>query len=109
LRLPRADTVEYLAFLLLSTVLAVVFAIAWGLSPLGFGFAPGPADPIIRKMAVGIIMATYLVGLPALLLGQIASPVLWLCGRTRGAYIVPLACMTSFLLGAGVAAFVYGL
>jgi hypothetical protein len=103
----RAETVEYFAFLLLTTVLAGTLAFFWGLSPLGFGFAAGPSNPMIKKIAVVLIMATYFVGIPALLLGQVVSPILWFYGRKRSAYIVPLACMGSFLVGISAALFVF--
>jgi hypothetical protein len=103
MRLARAKTVEYLAFLLLTTLLAGVFAFVWSLSALGFGFVDGPANPTIKKIALATIAASYFVGMPALLIGQAASPILWFFGRTRGAYVVPLLSMGSFLLCATAA------
>jgi hypothetical protein len=97
MRLARAETVEYSGFLLLTTLLAGIFAVVWGLSPLGFGFAAGPANPTIKKIAVAMISFSYFVGIPTLLIGQIASPILWFCGRTRGAYVVPTLSIGLFL------------
>ena len=106
-RLARAETVEYLGFLLLTTLLAGIFAVFWGLSPLGFGFAAGPTNPTTKIIAVAMISVSYFGGIPALLIGQIASPILWFYGRTRGAYLVPVLSMGSFLLCTIAAYFVF--
>lgn len=106
-KLVSAKTADYLGFLLLTTLIAGLFAFFWWFSVLGFGFAPGPVNPTIKYIAKIMVLATYIVGLPALLLGQVASPILWFYGRTREAYVVPLACMGLFLLGASTALFMY--
>jgi len=87
-----------LAFLIFTTLFAVVFAFGWYLSPLGVGFQDGPTNPGAKKIALAIYALSYFVGIPALLIGQVVSPVLWFYKHFKGAYIVPLVSISSFLL-----------
>jgi hypothetical protein len=94
----RAARQQYFGFLMLTTLVALVCAIFWYVLPIGLGFQEGPANPATRRIAATIFAVLYFVGLPALLLGQIISAILWFCRLGRGAYIVPVLSIGSFLL-----------
>jgi len=85
-------------FFILTTLVAVVCAAIWHVSPLGIGFANGPTNPLIRKFAVAVYGLSYFVGIPVLVIGQVLSAILAVLGRRRYAFIVPLASIGAFLL-----------
>lgn len=97
----------YLGFLVVTTLLASVCAFVWFVSPLGLGFQAGPTDPTTRKIAFTAFAVSYFGGIPALVIGQVASPIFWFYRRTRGAYLAPLISIGSFLLCAGTFWFVF--
>lgn len=94
----RAARQQYFDFLMLTTLVALVCAISWYVMPIGLGFQDGPTNPATRRIAATIFAVSYFVGLPALLLGQIISAILWFCCLARAAYIVPVLSIGSFLL-----------
>jgi len=90
-------------FFTLTTVVAVIFAAGWYMSPLGLGFvAVWPADPSTRKIAATTYELSYFVGIPMLLIGQVISAILAAFGRRRAAFILPLASIASFTVCAVV-------
>ncbi|MBB4395942.1 hypothetical protein [Bradyrhizobium sp. ERR14] len=101
----RAAQFFFPFFFVLTTVLAVLCAFVWFLSPLGFGFAERPTNPLTWKVASTIYSVSYFGGIPALLIGQAVSAILAVFGRTRAAYLVPLLSIASFLLGAGIVSY----
>lgn len=104
---PPGARQQYFAFLIVTTLVACVCIFVWLLSPLGLGFQDGPSNPTTKEIALTIFIVSYFVGLPALAIGQVASPILWLYAHTRGAYIIPLLTIGSFLLCAGTFLFVF--
>jgi Na+-driven multidrug efflux pump len=98
---------QFLAFLILTTLVALVFAFVWLFTPLGLGFQDGPANPAMRNFALAIFAVAYFVGIPALLAGQVLSAILWSYGRARAAYLVPLFTIGSFLLCASAALLIF--
>ena len=87
---------SFVWFYIFATAVALVFAGAWFMSPLGFGFAPWPADAGLRAFAQGLYQVSYFAGIPALLLGQVVSLALALTRRSRLAYYVPLTTIGVF-------------
>ena len=83
-------------FFTLTTVIAIIFAAAWYMSPLGLGFAFRPPDPSIQKIALTTYELSYFVGIPMLLIGQICSAILAASGERRAAFILPLASIALF-------------
>ena len=98
---------QFLSFLTLTTLVAVVCAFVWYFVPLGLGFQEGPANPVTRRVALTIFGVSYFVGIPALLIGQILSAILWFYRRPRDAYIVPLLSIGSFMLCAVTSLFIF--
>ena len=89
---------SFVWFYIFATAVALVFAGVWFMSPLGFGFAPWPADAGLRAFAQGLYQVSYFGGIPALLLGQVVSLALALAltRRSRLAYYVPLTTIGVF-------------
>ncbi len=58
-----------------------VFGFFWLMSPLGVGFADWPADEGRRALATQVYRFSFFVGLPVLVLGQVAALILWWNGR----------------------------
>jgi hypothetical protein len=103
----RASKQDYLNFWMLTTLVALVCALAWYFLPLGLGFQDGPTNPTTKRVALTIFAVSYFVGIPALLLGQVLSAVLWFYRRTRDAYLIPLLSIGSFLLCAATFWFIF--
>lgn len=89
--------VLYTSFFVVTTLFALAAAIFWYMSPLGLGFARWPVGGGHRLLADTAFRTSYFVGIPMLLVGQIASAVLESRGRRSLAYAVPSATILFFV------------
>ena len=85
-------------FFFATTLVAIICGAFWFMSPLGIGFAPQPANPLVPQVANTIYVVSYFGGIPMLLLGQVLSAILAALGWRRGAFIVPLVSLGAFAL-----------
>lgn len=77
--------------------MALGLGFMWYMSPLGMGFAEWPTDPNERQFALMTYQISYWVGIPLLLIGQVASGILALLRRRRAAYYVPAFSFAFFI------------
>jgi hypothetical protein len=82
----RTEGFGFTWFFIATTFVAIICSFVWCMSPLGIGFAPQPANPSTRQVAVTIYAVSYFVGIPMLLFGQVLSAILAVSGRRRGAF-----------------------
>ena len=87
----------YVLYFIASLALALCLALVWYMSPLGMGFAHWPEDH--RELLKRIYMASYFIGIPAVLIAQIASPILFAFKKQRAAYWVPAVAIALFVAG----------
>jgi len=85
----------YILYFIVSLALALCLALVWYMSPLGMGFAHWPQDH--RDLLQHIYMMSYFIGIPAVLIAQIASPILFAFKKQRAAYWVPAVAIALFV------------
>lgn len=93
----------YALYWFLTTALALAIGLVWYMSPLGLGFNGHPG-----RLAYSVYWATYFVGIPALLLAQLASLMLALLHKQRAAYVLPAVALVLFVGGVFVALALWG-
>ena len=104
----RPDRQQFWSFITLTTLVAFVCAIVGVLLPLGLGFQDGPTNPVTRKIALTLFAIAFYVGIPALLIGQPLSAMLWFYRRRRAAYAIPMMSIGLFLLCFVTALLIFG-
>ncbi|RJL10868.1 hypothetical protein [Paracoccus siganidrum] len=83
-------------YLAATTLVAVLICLAWFMSPLGLGFAEWPEDPGQRRLALRLFEISYHLGLPVLIVTQLASAWLAARGRRKLAFLLPAMSIGSF-------------
>jgi hypothetical protein len=84
-------------FYFVSTSMAVAcLAFVWFISPLGFGFAIWPVAN--RELLEHVYAGSYYIGIPAILIAQITSLVLFIYKKRRAAYWTPVVSISLFLI-----------
>jgi len=96
----------YIFYFIATLTVTGCLTLGWYMSPLGLGFATWPEAN--RDLLQHIYAASYFVGIPAILIAQAASPVLFIYRKRKAAYLIPaisiilfLACITFILSNLG--------
>ena len=97
IRTPRRLDRFALSIVGLLAMPAVFLAFLWWMSPLGLGFAGGPADPVHREWAHRVHAGSYFGGIPMLLAGQLIGIVLAIRGQGRWALCASVGAIVLFL------------
>lgn len=66
------------------------------MSPFALGFQEWPQEPLKRQFAFGVYRVSFFIGLPVLLIGQIASVVQAMRGKYKFAYAIPIFTISVF-------------
>lgn len=85
-------------FLVVTTIVAVIFSLAWYMSPLALGFSEWPSEPGQRDLAQALFATSYRIGIPALLISQLVAVVMGARGHHRAALIIPILSLSAFCL-----------
>jgi hypothetical protein len=83
-----------------TTLVALGLAAFWFFSPFGFGFLEWPKSEL-GDFVFAVFKTLWYVGIPFLVVAQVASPFLWKSGKRRLAIAAPVVSLTIF--GAGAA------
>lgn len=82
-----------------TTLLALFLAAFWLFSPFGFGFLEWPKGEW-GDFVFAVFKTLWYVGIPFLVVAQVASPFLWKSGKRRLAIATPAVSLTVFVMGA---------
>jgi len=83
-----------------TTLIAIMFILFWFTTPLLFAFTQWPTNAAGFSWLKALYNATYALGIPALIIGQIAAFLLARNGFMTAAYRVPAATLVPFFLSA---------
>jgi hypothetical protein len=85
----------YIFYFTATSIMVGCLAFGWFMSPLGLGFATWPEGH--RDLLEGVYALSYYAGIPAILIAQVISPILFAYRKRKAAYWVPAASIALFL------------
>ena len=85
----------YVFYFVITSIAVAFLAFFWLMSPLGLGFASWPAGN--RNLLQSIYGISYYAGIPAILIAQVISPILFAYRKRKAAYWVPAISIALFL------------
>jgi len=88
-------------YLATTTLIALLSSVIWYMSPLALGFAKWPTDPNRAELAHWLLNLSHQFGIPLILAAQVFAMVMAFKGYQRVALIVPVVCLSIFLLCVG--------
>ncbi len=85
----------YALYFIATSVVTSCLAIGWYMSPLGLGFQTWPEPH--RGLLINLYQASYFMGIPAILIVQGLSLVLFIFKKPKAAYWLPVVSTAAFL------------
>jgi len=90
----------YILYFIATSIAAACLALGWYITPLGLGFAAWPEAN--RNLLEHLYKASYFVGIPAILIAQVLSLVLFIYGKRKTAFGLPAGALGLFLICVGL-------